>query len=436
MGALSSWSSLAITHHFLVQVAAWHSGVVPLGVWFTDYAIVGDDVVIGDTRVKDSYLLILSALGMPVNQNKSILSPMGAGLEFCKRTFFKGTDVSPIPVQEFISANLTLSGAIAYMQKYSLTVPELLRSLGYGYRVLGGLGKHVGQLNARVRSILFASMLPKLEAGSPVTDQDIGALLSMGNPLVKSEESANEVLFLFLFALKSLVAFHLYKIEKMRIDLSGLVAQEMIGFRSVLSNRLLNAYLIEQATNYRDGKFSGNLTDPNKPLVWTGEVEFPTLPDKIKPGSVIPMINLNVPIEVLMGFRDLLASFEEPMEELLQLMLQESLSRRSRLIKELKLELKAFKPTQDSVLEGFRAAVRLLKLLTELMDINPVMDRRLASIPKSHGHHINEQLWHLYTMVINDVTQQNKLFERAASVTKIPVDARVKTLLLKYLGKG
>jgi hypothetical protein len=361
---------------------------------------------------------------------------MGAGLEFCKRTFFKGTDVSPIPVQEFISANLTLSGAIAYMQKYSLTVPELLRSLGYGYRVLGGLGKHVGQLNARVRSILFASMLPKLEAGSPVTDQDIGALLSMGNPLVKSEESANEVLFLFLFALKSLVAFHLYKIEKMRIDLSGLVAQEMIGFRSVLSNRLLNAYLIEQATNYRDGKFSGNLTDPNKPLVWTGEVEFPTLPDKIKPGSVIPMINLNVPIEVLMGFRDLLASFEEPMEELLQLMLQESLSRRSRLIKELKLELKAFKPTQDSVLEGFRAAVRLLKLLTELMDINPVMDRRLASIPKSHGHHINEQLWHLYTMVINDVTQQNKLFERAASVTKIPVDARVKTLLLKYLGKG
>jgi hypothetical protein len=147
------------------------------------------------------------------------------------------------------------------------------------------------------------------------------------------------------------------------------------------------------------------------------------------------MINLDVPIEVLMGFRDLIASFRDPMEELLSLMLQESLSRRSRLLKELKLELKAFKPSQESVLEGFKAAVRILKLLTELMDINPVMDRRLASIPKSHGHHVNEQLWHLYTLVINDVTQQNKLFARASAVTKIPIDERAKALVAKYLGK-
>lgn len=266
--------------------------------------------------MKDSYLLILSALGMPVNQNKSILSPMGGGLEFCKRTFWKGVDVSPIPVQEFISANLTLSGAIAYMQKYSMSVPELLRSLGYGYRVLGGLGKHVGQLNARVRAILFASMLPKLEANSPVTDQEIGALLLKGNPILKSEESLKEVLFLFLLSIKSLVAFHLYKIEKMRIDISGLVAQEMVGFRSVLTNRMLNAYLIEQATNFRNGVFAGNLTDPSKPFVWTGRVEFPNL-EGAKRGTAIPIINLNVPIEVLMGFRDLIDSFTEPMEELL-----------------------------------------------------------------------------------------------------------------------
>lgn len=31
MGALSSWAMLAFVHHFIVQAAAWRSGIVPLG---------------------------------------------------------------------------------------------------------------------------------------------------------------------------------------------------------------------------------------------------------------------------------------------------------------------------------------------------------------------------------------------------------------------
>lgn len=32
MGALSSWAALAITHHFMWQLSAWRSGIVPFGV--------------------------------------------------------------------------------------------------------------------------------------------------------------------------------------------------------------------------------------------------------------------------------------------------------------------------------------------------------------------------------------------------------------------
>lgn len=45
MGALSSWAMLAITHHFIVQAAAWMTGT-PRGILFIKYAVLGDDVII------------------------------------------------------------------------------------------------------------------------------------------------------------------------------------------------------------------------------------------------------------------------------------------------------------------------------------------------------------------------------------------------------
>lgn len=58
-------------------------------------------MVIGSTPVKDQYLKILSDLGVSCGLAKSILSPKGTGLEFAKRTFVDGYDVSPISLKEF-----------------------------------------------------------------------------------------------------------------------------------------------------------------------------------------------------------------------------------------------------------------------------------------------------------------------------------------------
>jgi hypothetical protein len=51
MGALSSWAMLALTHHYIVRIAAMRVGVSD----FTWYAILGDDIVICHDSVAASY---------------------------------------------------------------------------------------------------------------------------------------------------------------------------------------------------------------------------------------------------------------------------------------------------------------------------------------------------------------------------------------------
>jgi hypothetical protein len=181
MGALSSWAMLAFTHHFIVQAAAWHAGVCPVGSLFRDYAVLGDDLVIGNSRVRKSYLLIVAALGVECGIAKSIISPKGTAIEFAKRTFWKGVDVSPIPILEFVMANLTLAEAVSFAKKYTMTFPGLLKSLGYGYRVLGSLSQHVGRLNSRVRALLFASSMPSNET-------EAEGILTRGNPRLSPDQ--------------------------------------------------------------------------------------------------------------------------------------------------------------------------------------------------------------------------------------------------------
>lgn len=81
MGALSSWAMLAMTHHFVVQVAA---GRVGYKGWFPHYAVLGDDIVIADTQVALAYKTLMSTyLGVPINPVKGIVSP--TCLEFAKK---------------------------------------------------------------------------------------------------------------------------------------------------------------------------------------------------------------------------------------------------------------------------------------------------------------------------------------------------------------
>jgi hypothetical protein len=96
---------LAITHHIIVQTAASRTGLFEREVWFEDYAVLGDDVVIGNSSVASSYLALMSDLGVDINLSKSVVSTTGS-LEFAKRTVVEGVDLSPIgPKQLLQSAN-------------------------------------------------------------------------------------------------------------------------------------------------------------------------------------------------------------------------------------------------------------------------------------------------------------------------------------------
>lgn len=140
MGALSSWAMLALTHHFIVQCAAWQSGVIPRSILFKDYAVLGDDIVIFNTKVAKRYHKIILSLGVECNLAKSVLSPSGVGLEFAKKTFYKGNNVSPTPLKELYMALENPTSLMSYKIKYNLSFPQIARVAGFGYKVIGYVG--------------------------------------------------------------------------------------------------------------------------------------------------------------------------------------------------------------------------------------------------------------------------------------------------------
>jgi len=90
MGAYSSFASLALTHHFIVKVAAIKARVFN----FKDYCVLGDDIVIYHDQVAQEYQNLMSALGLTINPNKSVISKDFA--EFAKVLVGPAITYSPI----------------------------------------------------------------------------------------------------------------------------------------------------------------------------------------------------------------------------------------------------------------------------------------------------------------------------------------------------
>lgn len=94
LGFYGAWPAFALTHHLVIWFVP--AQVYP-GVPFTRYAILGDDIVIGDERVAERYRELMSQLNVPFSLEKSLVSSVGA-LEFAKRFFVRGVtkDLSPV----------------------------------------------------------------------------------------------------------------------------------------------------------------------------------------------------------------------------------------------------------------------------------------------------------------------------------------------------
>jgi hypothetical protein len=156
MGALSSWAMLAMTHHLIVQFAAFQVYKSFLKkTYFTDYAVLGDDIVIFDTKVAKRYHSVILSLGVECNLSKSISSPSGDALEFAKRTFYRGENVSPSPLKEYFMSLNSIIAFVEYVKKYSLTIPQALRVAGFGYKVVSGYQKPFHKLNIKVRYLIL-----------------------------------------------------------------------------------------------------------------------------------------------------------------------------------------------------------------------------------------------------------------------------------------
>jgi hypothetical protein len=122
MGALSSWSSMAMVHHLLVQYAAFlqenkflsdlHAIDYLMGIqverlklsWFKDYLVLGDDVIIAHEGIAREYLRLAEALGIKVSLMKSFISEDGF-INFASQSFVGTTNVSPLSFKEFIGVD-------------------------------------------------------------------------------------------------------------------------------------------------------------------------------------------------------------------------------------------------------------------------------------------------------------------------------------------
>jgi len=89
MGSYSSWASFSLAHHCVVMWAALKAGHKTR---FSDYVLLGDDIVIANDAVASAYVELMSNLGVSINKAKSVHAVGGA--EFAKRTFLAGCELT------------------------------------------------------------------------------------------------------------------------------------------------------------------------------------------------------------------------------------------------------------------------------------------------------------------------------------------------------
>lgn len=155
MGARSSWAMLALTHHFVVQWAAFM--VTNKCAWFSDYAVLGDDLVIADRDVAIKYQYIMDQLGVDISLAKSLI---GNGLEFAKRYYLRGDDCSPISLRELGVAGRSFSNAIELARRHSLTLGSFLSAVGVGAFAKSRICSDFSKMPMRLRNYLLAYFSP------------------------------------------------------------------------------------------------------------------------------------------------------------------------------------------------------------------------------------------------------------------------------------
>jgi hypothetical protein len=170
MGAYSSWAMLALVHHCMVQYSAWKAGCRG---WFALYAVLGDDLVIGDYQVAYQYIKLCKTIGVEINLAKSIISD-NLSLEFAKRYFYKGVEVTPLPLLAIALGWLGIRDIpeiVAQVKSRtgrSLSLYLIGRYVSLGLRACSGLSsKLIRSMTRKQRAIVLLLLRPGALYGVP-----------------------------------------------------------------------------------------------------------------------------------------------------------------------------------------------------------------------------------------------------------------------------
>lgn len=196
MGAYSSWAAFTLSHHLVVQFCAYKLGKFP----FTNYIILGDDIVVKDTKVAKSYISFMTKLGVDISPHKTHVS--NDTYEFAKRWIrwtpldgFK--EISPLPLKgigtnidnPFIVFTILFDYFIvkrnSYLSSSNLVslVVRLYNNLSFKYFVKGKLQKKVTFNSTYLRAKLNMLELSMRFSLDLITDTQIRFYLCkvMGN---------------------------------------------------------------------------------------------------------------------------------------------------------------------------------------------------------------------------------------------------------------
>lgn len=99
MGTYSSWAVFTLTHHLLVHYCAFLNGIDN----FNQYILLGDDIVIKNDKVAETYVRVLTSMGVEVSLNKTHVSK--DTYEFAKRWIrpFEKKEITGIPLKGIIN---------------------------------------------------------------------------------------------------------------------------------------------------------------------------------------------------------------------------------------------------------------------------------------------------------------------------------------------
>jgi hypothetical protein len=164
MGAYSSWAVFALTHHAIVQFAAYLAGHKG---WFKLYALLGDDIVIADVAVANRYKRVCKWLGMGIGISKSMVND-NLSCEFAKKVFVQGKDCAAFPWKLWSVSQTSLSGGIAALQRVSsmglsLTAAQVALAFGAGMRTVARVGAQWKNIPSRLRAFLVIASHPSAQ---------------------------------------------------------------------------------------------------------------------------------------------------------------------------------------------------------------------------------------------------------------------------------